>query len=571
MVLFLQRLAAPEGQRQRRRKLLETFNTAYGHLTQPIALCEGFEIVTANKAFMDTLHIAPPVRDTMMIDRLPTLDEHEYLFGPQGGTTLIYRGDKSYHLNTCRWPLAPHTTLVELTDLSAQNDSAHALERARIHDPQTGLILPGPFQKYLATLLAHNAAAWLGIIRLPDTRPTVFAAMQWNESEAQESRTDLLIALSDRLRHDLGSRTLLGLGPCQRSVMIAAPMTGDDASQDGSEEGRHILRQLAQISRRCLQTRHGDVPPAIALTHYPTHAKTAPELLQTADLTLINSEQQAEPVVFDAKFTQERDRHAVLTEEFPHALATGAIVPHFQPIIHAGTGVILGFEALIRWIHPELGYVIPPDIVAIARSRKMLASLTYCVVQHCVREMARWPERMSFAINVLPEQLTGELVDMMRETVRGARIDPARLEIEITEDALIENFDRSARIIARLRAIGLSVAMDDFGAGFTSLSNLTRLEVTKVKIDKSLSDGLPHQPRSGAVVRSILYLAKELDIAVTVEGIETEDQLAFLYTHDCGVQGYVHSRPLPARDLIELSRFLAPGERVADTEFPAMP
>ncbi|MEL6946818.1 MAG: EAL domain-containing protein, partial [Pseudomonadota bacterium] len=130
--------------------------------------------------------------------------------------------------------------------------------------------------------------------------------------------------------------------------------------------------------------------------------------------------------------------------------------------------------------------------------------------------------------------------------------------IEITEEALIEDFAASSRIIERLRALGLGVAMDDFGVGYTSFSNLRHLSFTKIKIDKSITDGVPNDARSCAIIRAIMYLARQLSVDVTVEGVETPDQLTFLQAFDCGVQGYVFSKPLPADMLPELARFLTP-------------
>ncbi|MEM9733081.1 MAG: EAL domain-containing protein [Pseudomonadota bacterium] len=560
---FLQELTATP--RQRRQAIAAQFQLAYGDIVQPMALCEGFEIVTANRAFAQCLRLCPPLNGRMLIDHLAGLNNHEALFGPEGGTTTLHTRGKVFHLRGRRWPIQPHVTLLEVEDRTQLTQTAQALAHARTRDPQTGLLLTAPFQQAMERMLHAHQRAWLGMIRLPRMAMTSQGPQDWSSNEEHESRVDDLIAVSERLSHDLGERIVLGLGPCQRSIRIACPLrhAPPDGLEEEDEEARHNLRQLAQVSRRCLGERNPHRPAAVGLATYPAHGNNALELMQALGLAVEKAEEKSQPIIFNQDLAVQKERRIALSQDFAAALTQGAIAPHFQPVIHAQTGKLLSFEALIRWTHPKLGYVIPPHIISIARSRKMLAPLTYAVMEHCLAEMTRWPERISFAINVLPEQLTGELVDMVRETVRRARIDPGRLEIEITEDALIENFDRSQRIIARLRAIGVSVAMDDFGAGFTSLSNLTRLSVDKIKIDKSISDGLPHDPKACAIVRAILHLGSELGGAITVEGIEDEVQLAMLKPYDCGVQGFVHSRPLPPENLTAITRFLAAGEHIA--------
>ncbi|MEL6784826.1 MAG: EAL domain-containing protein [Pseudomonadota bacterium] len=559
MTPFLQQLTTSP--RERRKAVTAQFHAAYGDVLQPLALCEGFEIVAANTAFARGLRLSAPVAGKMLNDHLPGLDAHEKLFGMEGHKATIQTTTGLYQLHGRRWSIMPHVTLLELTDLTHHHETAQALHRAQTSDPQTGLMLASAFQTAVERLFETHQRVWLGTIRLPVNIPASPAQPDWDCEEEHETRLDRLMSLSDRLIHDLGEGIVLGLGPCQHSIVVACPLP--HAHENVEEEARHGLRQLARIARRCLNDGDAQKRAAVGLAIYPDHGQTAPEVFQALGLTAEKSEKEQEPVLFEADLTVQKNRRIALSDDFSTALSNGAITPHYQPVIHAQSGRLLSFEALIRWVHPQLGYVIPPDIVAIARARKMLAPLTYAVMEHCLEELRRWPERVSFAINVLPEQLTGELVDMVREAVRRARIDPARLEIEITEDALIENFDRSQRIIARLRAIGVSVAMDDFGAGFTSLSNLTKLSVTKIKIDKSIADGLPHDPKACAVVRSILHLGSELDVSITVEGIESEDQLALLRPYDCGIQGYVHSKPLPPERLLELSHFLAKEESVA--------
>ena len=248
----------------------------------------------------------------------------------------------------------------------------------------------------------------------------------------------------------------------------------------------------------------------------------------------------------------------------PLALELDEITPHFQPVIDSTNGRIKGFEALVRWQHPEIGYVIPPDFIAISQENDLLYDLTAHIIRKTVAQIGKWPDHVQFAVNVTPSQLESQLVDLVRCIVRESGIDPARLEIEVTEDALIDDFEGSAQIFTRLRAIGVSIAMDDFGAGFTSVGNLRKLNFTKIKIDKCISDGLPDDRKSIAIVKSLMFMARELDVDITVEGIETEEQLEFLRAFNCGVQGYVFSPPLPENALPDMRKFVSPAMQAGD-------
>src|SRR5437763_1731215 len=146
-----------------------------------------------------------------------------------------------------------------------------------------------------------------------------------------------------------------------------------------------------------------------------------------------------------------------------------------------------------------------------------------------------------------PIQINSDLVDQVRELLKVSGLDPNRLELEVTEDVLIKDFEQTASMFSRLRALGIQVAMDDFGAGFTSLGNLRRLNFDRLKIDRIFTNDLPNHRRSAAIVRSMFVLARELDLAVTVEGVETFEQYAFLREQGgCELQGYLFSQPKPA-------------------------
>ena len=533
-------LAKPRYWRHTPESLKSAFDGAYGSFGTAVCLCEGLEIIAANPAcrilFADeNIDLSGTLINSLLTD--------------QEATTLLFDGndvptktvlqrvntDQPHHVQVTAtpWPEQAHIWLLELIDLTEVKTLTGKLQSAISHDPVTGALWPGAFHQQVADRIESTTAdrpgGLLGYVLV--NTPGLTGG----------NRDQYLTDLAERFMSEFGPETLVArTNACTLSIFV-------EANRDG-QESSHILRQLERLC-----------PGAtIAGADYPGGADTADQLAEAADLAFQIARESGEPKLFSVEMKDAETRRLKLAEDMPAAMAANSITPYFQPIIDSNSGHIKSFEALVRWIHPEFGYVFPPDIIAIAQESGLLHALTAHIIKQTINQMKDWPAPVQFAVNVTPSQLTGKLIDLVRESVRGAEIDPGRLEIEVTEDALIKDFEFSATMFARLRAIGVAVAMDDFGAGYTSVGNLRKLDFTKIKIDKVISDGLPHDKKSVAIVRSLMFMARELDVDVTVEGIEDEEQLDFLRAFDCGVQGYVFSRPLPKSDLPDMKKFLAP-------------
>jgi len=168
------------------------------------------------------------------------------------------------------------------------------------------------------------------------------------------------------------------------------------------------------------------------------------------------------------------------------------------------------------------------------------------MIRYAIDAARQWPADVRVSVNVSPIQLNSAFVDRVREMIKSSGLDPRRLELEVTEDVLIKDFEQTASMFARLRALGIQVAMDDFGAGYTSMGNLRQLNFERIKIDRIFTMDLPNHRRSAAIVRSMFVLARQLNLDVTVEGVETEEQFAFLRDQGCTeVQGFLFSQPKP--------------------------
>ena len=236
----------------------------------------------------------------------------------------------------------------------------------------------------------------------------------------------------------------------------------------------------------------------------------------------------------------------VLSEQLRGAIENGEIQAYFQPLVRARDMRVVGFETLGRWFHPEFGAIPPPEFVKLAEENGLITPLTDLIMRQAIEAAKQWPSDVRVSVNVSPVQINSELVDQVRDIIKESGLDPQRLELEVTEDVLIKDFDQTASMFSRLRALGIQVAMDDFGAGYTSIGNLRRLNFDRLKIDRIFTMDLPNHRRSAAIVRSMFVLARELDLEVTVEGVETYEQFAFLRREgNCELQGYLFSPPKP--------------------------
>ncbi len=236
-----------------------------------------------------------------------------------------------------------------------------------------------------------------------------------------------------------------------------------------------------------------------------------------------------------------------LERDLRTALEKDELRVHFQPFLDIGTGGISGFEALLRWRHPARGYISPPDIIAIAEERGLIDVLGAYVMNEACRVAALWPGHLRVAVNVSPLQLRSRtLSEVVATALQTSGLPAHRLEIEITENAVIADQALARHILLSLRTLGVKLALDDFGVGYSSLNYLWSLPFDKLKIDKSFIDEVVRNPDAAAIVRSILNLARDLRLTVTAEGIETEAQLEFLRRFECAeAQGYLIGRPMP--------------------------
>jgi len=277
------------------------------------------------------------------------------------------------------------------------------------------------------------------------------------------------------------------------------------------------------------------------------------ELLMRADLALYKAKEMGRGRIswYSEKLDGQLKRSRKIVEKLLVAIEQDELELYYQPQILCNSNVIVGFEALLRWNDPVLGFVSPVEIVEVAEREGIATTLSRWVISHAIKEALTWPEHIRLAINISPMELADEnLVPYIENTLDETGFTSNRLEIEITETALIEEMSRAKEIIIELKRMGLMIALDDFGTGYSSLSMLQNFPFDRIKIDRSFVSNLCEEPAKASIVASIIDLGKRLDLDVIAEGVETESDRAKLLEFDCNeCQGYLISCPMPAHEL----------------------
>ena len=294
---------------------------------------------------------------------------------------------------------------------------------------------------------------------------------------------------------------------------------------------------------------------SIGVAIYPTDGADAKTLMTNADAALYRAkaETRGMALFFEPEMSARLRERRALQEDLRSAIDRGELLLHYQPQMKM-SGETIGFEALARWQCPKRGMVPPGTFIPIAEESSLIISVGEWVLREACREAASWPQPLTIAVNISPIQFRhGDLPRLVHSILLETGLAPGRLELEITESVMINDFSRAVSILNRLKSLGVKIAMDDFGTGYSSLSYLQSFSCDKIKIDRIFICDLENNHHSRAIVRAVIGLGQSLDLPILAEGVETEAQHAFLVQEGCDeVQGYLTGRPLPIADYAKL-------------------
>ena len=329
---------------------------------------------------------------------------------------------------------------------------------------------------------------------------------------------------------------------------FAVIVTGIQVEDAAVESAQALFAAIA--SSFCIGEHKINIGVSIGVAMFPNDGAAA-SVLANAHAALFRAKSAGRGMVcfFDPALDNSvRERHLLL-QDLERALERGEFQLHYQP--QAGkNGEIVGFEALLRWIHPTRGFVSPDTFIPIAEESGLIIRIGQWVLEEACREASSWPHPLNIAVKSSPIQFRrDDLPKTVHRVLLETGLDVNRLELEITEGALVSDFSRAASILRRLKALGVRIAMDDFGTGYSSLSYLQAFPFDKIKIDRSFVSGQGSKPQSEAIIRAITGLGRGFGLPVIAEGVETEEQRSFLLNEGCEeLQGYLIGRPRSIED-----------------------
>jgi diguanylate cyclase (GGDEF)-like protein len=410
------------------------------------------------------------------------------------------------------------------------------------------------FQDALTGLPNHNRLFALfdqALATRQEDEALAFAALdldgfdEINDALGYAGGDEVLKELGERLRKSLPEGAVIArLGSDEFALLISG------IDRDGALQAAEAVRQA--IMRPIWMDQLVQISVSVGLAVAPQDGTTRDELTRRADLALRAAKRRARGSVlgFVEEMESEFQEKRFIKREIALALTARAFDVHYQPIVKAEGGAIVGVEALVRWNHPTRGFVAPSVFIPVAEEAGLMDRLGEFVLRRAIADAARWPG-LYVSVNVSPVQMRDRaFVDLVDEVLTENDFEPARLVLEMTETVLVDDPEEATARLLELRALGVGLALDDFGSGYSSLSYLQKLPFDKLKIDRSFVASLEQSANAGVIIQAIVTLGRALQMSVVIEGVETEDQRILLRLAGCSeMQGYLFAKPSPREEI----------------------
>ncbi|HEX8307614.1 MAG TPA: EAL domain-containing protein [Allosphingosinicella sp.] len=542
MVLFDRKLASNAIEEARR---LRTFADA---AVEGLVVIDGERLVDANRSFLglagfESLGDAPERLSDLLIEvNLATLSTARD--APPVECRLLRADGETREVELLLRPLAwrgADLRILAVRDISERKEAAERIAHLAFHDSLTGLPNRAVFADHLAGAVA-KAGESADNVAILCVDLDGFKAV--NDIYGHPAGDALLIAAAQRLR------------ACVRGHELVARLGGDEFAvvQAGGDQPGHagLLAQRvvdALAEPFAIGQDRVRISASVGVALFPADAADPESLVKNADMALYRAKADGRGTArfYEAAMDEALRRRRQLEADLRQSIGRGELTVHYQPLADLESGSILGFEALLRWSHSQLGAIGPATFIPLAEESGFILKLGAWVLREACAEAARWTPALKLSVNLSPVQFTqGDLAAEVEAILAETGLDPARLELEVTEGLLIKDAERAIAILERLKALGVQISMDDFGTGYSSLSYFRMFPFDKVKIDQSFIRDMIENPQARAIIRSVIGLGRGLGMPVVAEGVETPEQLEALRAEGCDqVQGYWISRPGP--------------------------
>lgn len=436
-------------------------------------------------------------------------------------------------------------------DITERIKVTEKLTRMATQDPLTGLPNRALLQEVLKNTIEQakrqSTTAALLFIDLDDFKKI-------NDEMGHKVGDELLVGVAAQFKSALRKAdTIARAGGDEFIVMLGVGSTRASAELVAEKFIKTLSKgvdiQQKQISTSC----------SIGIAEYPTDGRNSDDLLKAADTAMYQVKKTGKNghQVFCSEFYSIAKSKLELERDLRTCMSGAQLSCFYQPMIDAKTNEMISAEVLVRWQHPKRGWVLPSDFIPVAEETGVIREMGRWIMQNACNQASFWLQQGSWkpsnhiSINLSARQLMqSDLVAMIDLIVEKTNLKLENLELEVTETALISNPDKCINILSELRERGVDIAIDDFGTGYSSLSYLQRLPVSRLKIDRSFVQDISRCEQGEKIVMAIIDLAHKLGLAVTAEGVETQQQQDFLVSHGCDcLQGYMFSRPLPAKHM----------------------
>jgi diguanylate cyclase (GGDEF)-like protein/PAS domain S-box-containing protein len=378
-----------------------------------------------------------------------------------------------------------------------------------------------------------------------------------NELLGHDAGDEFLKEVSRRLQHLAGPDDMVARFGGDEFAMLQSIGSGDP---DATTRARQVIEALGQPFSS--EGKRFSCGASIGITAHPVDGTDVSKLVKNAELAMYQAKENGgnQFRFFETNMAERMRNNAILDGKLRTAIDEGQFVIYYQPLISAVTGTVMGAEALLRWQHPEQGLVTPGSFLPRAEENGLIVPINEWVLTEACREARNWQRLglsdLRISVNLSPVQFRRiNVADLIMRSLAAADLDPSFLEIEITENIVIENTASVVSALKQIGASGVGISIDDFGTGYSSLNYIKQFPIDRIKIDQCFVRNMVEDPSDHAIVRTVANLGHSLGLTVVAEGVETEAQATLLKVDGCDVmQGYLFGRPMPAAQFIDLVR-----------------